>query len=128
MSRQTRFPVAFPGDLWRADLAAIKDDDVAAIAKRARRTIERQGGLSAAELHPCDDEARDGTQLAGCVKHYVGPPRPDGKPPDWGMVFEVRKGPTGRPYLEYLAFGRRHFPKESRRETVYRRAHNRLHG
>ena len=127
MSRETRFPVAFPGDIWRADLAA-SDADVAAIAQRARKAIERQGGLSAAQLHKCDDEAHDGTQLPGCVKHYVGPRRTDGKPPDWGMVFEVRMGPTGRPYLQYLAFGRRHYPKGSQRETVYRRAHNRLHG
>jgi hypothetical protein len=36
-----------------------------------RREVDRDGGLSFSRLKRCDEEGRDGTRLAGCVKTYV---------------------------------------------------------
>lgn len=73
-------------------------------------------------LFACDEDARDGTSLPGCVKVYIPPP---GGP--LGMVCRLAKNKDGRLYLDHLAFGVRHYPPGSNAESVYRVAHRRLH-
>jgi hypothetical protein len=55
------------------------------VARRAldlfRREVDRDGGLSFSRLKRRDEEGRDGTRLAGCVKTYV--PWPTGR---FGLV------------------------------------------
>jgi hypothetical protein len=88
--------------------------------RRTRSRLEREG-QSIDALFACDEEARDGTRLPGCVKVYLPPP---GGP--LGLVFEIAKSKHGRLYLAHLAFGVRHLPAGARGETVYRLAHRRL--
>ena len=61
-----------------------------------------EGGVAVDTLRPCDAEARDGTRLGGCVKHYI--PQPDGR---WGAVFNI-DSEAGKPALVLLAVGERH--------------------
>lgn len=62
-------------------------EDLAHATNAARAAIEptiqklEEGGVAVNALRPCDAEARDGTRLGGCVKHYI--PQPDGQ---WGAV------------------------------------------
>ena len=71
----------------------------------------------------CDEDARDGTSLPGCVKVYLPPPAGP-----LGLVYQIARNKQGRLYLDHLAFGVRHHPPGSRAETVYQLAHRRLHG
>lgn len=89
------------------------------VALDARRQIALHG-ISVALLRPCLDEGRDGTRLPRCVKTYL--PAPAG---DWGMVFEGRLDERGQPFLQCLAFGRRH-PRRAGEPSVYQLAAQRL--
>lgn len=51
----------------------------------------------------CEDDARNGTNLAGCVKTYV--PWPDGR---FGAVFVAVSHPQRPLGLRAIAFGVRH--------------------
>jgi hypothetical protein len=73
-------PVEFNEDAIAEDLTYHPS-----VARRAldlfRREVDRDGGLSFSRLKRCDEEGRDGTRLAGCVKTYV--PWPTGR---FGLV------------------------------------------
>ena len=71
-------------------------------------------------LRRCEAEARDGTRLGGCVKHYI--PQPDGR---WGAVFTIDSA-ASKPALLLLAVGERH-PARPWKPSVYEIAHRRLH-
>lgn len=77
-----------------------------------RREIHRDGGLSFARLKRCDEEGRDGTRLAGCVKTYV--PWPIGR---FGLVLLPVAHPTRPLALRAFAFGVRHPP--ANKPSVY---------
>ncbi len=78
--------------------------------------------MPVSSLQRCDPEGRDGTRLADCLKAYVPPPV--GR---FGIVFRLTVS-DGRAQLDYVAFGVRHHPPQSRAPTVYHLAHYRLHG
>jgi hypothetical protein len=114
------FRVHFDEALFAGDLAAMP----AAAAEVARQARERYGtqGVPVAELRRCEDEGRDGTRLAGCVKAYL--PAPAGR---FGMVLRFAVI-DDQLRLAYLAFGVRHHPRGYHAQTVYQLAHRRLHG
>ena len=114
------FRVHFDEPSFAEDLAAMP----AAAAEVARRARERYAtkGVPVAELRRCEDEGRDGTRLAGCVKAYL--PAPAGR---FGMVLRFAVI-DDQLRLAYLAFGVRHHPRGSHAQTVYQLAHRRLHG
>jgi hypothetical protein len=113
-------PVVFDEENLAIDLRGLPDTATAAL-RDVRTQAERQGGVPYERLAACHSEARDGTDLAGCVKTYV--PWPTGP---WGIVFQAGVDPK-RPFALYtLAYGRRH-PSTGRRATVYQIAHRRLH-
>lgn len=114
-------PVAFDELAWQEDLRTAAKS-VRRIAGETRRRLEREG-QAVDDLFACDEEARDGTSLPGCVKVYVPPP---GGP--MGLVYRVAKNAEGRFYLDHLAFGVRHQPPGSGAPTVYEIAHKRLNG
>jgi hypothetical protein len=92
-------------------------------AKAAIEPVVRElegSGAAIDSLQPCDPEARDGTQLSDCVKHYI--PQPDGQ---WGAVLTVDRE-ASKPALVLLAVGERH-PSRPWRPSVYEIAHRRLH-
>jgi hypothetical protein len=68
-----------------------------------RREVSRDGGLSFIRLKRCDEEGRDGTRLAGCVKTYV--PWPTGR---FGLVLLPVAHPTRPLALRAFAYGVRH--------------------
>lgn len=68
-----------------------------------RREVDRDGGLSFSLLKRCDEEGRDGTRLAGCVKTYV--PWPTGR---FGLVLLPVAHPTRPLALRAFAYGVRH--------------------
>ncbi|MBW8060607.1 MAG: hypothetical protein FVQ78_09900 [Solirubrobacterales bacterium] len=109
----------------RVDEEALAQD-LAHAGEAARAAIEpavrelEGGGVTVDSLRPCDPEARDGTQLSDCVKHYI--PQPDGQ---WGAVFTIDREAL-KPALVLLAVGERH-PSKSWRPSVYEIAHRRLH-
>lgn len=114
------FRVHFDEVLFSEDLAAMS----AAAAEVARQARERYAtqGVPVAELRRCEDEGRDGTRLAACVKAYL--PAPAGR---FGMVLRFAVIDE-QLRLAYLAFGVRHHPRGSHAQTVYQLAHRRLHG
>ena len=114
-------PVAFDELTWQEDLRALAGG-APRIAAETRKRLEREGQAVDA-LFACDEEARDGTRLPGCVKVYLPPP---GGP--LGMVFQLAKNSEGRLYLDHLAFGVRHRPAGATQPTVYEIAHRRLNG
>lgn len=104
---------------------AVFDEDLAHATEAGREAIARtlgevaDSGVPREWLKRCEEEGRDGTRLAGCVKFYM--PQPDGR---WGAVLT---GDTfdETPTLLLLAVGERH-PPQPWRPSVYRVAHNRL--
>jgi hypothetical protein len=68
-----------------------------------RREADRNGGLPVSRLKRCEDEGRDGTRLAGCVKTYV--PWPSGR---FGLVLLPVAHPTRPLALRAFAYGVRH--------------------
>lgn len=114
-------PVAFDELAWQEDLRRVAGS-AKRIGEETRSRLEREGQAVDA-LFACDEEARDGTSLPGCVKVYLPPP---GGP--LGIVFRIARSNDGRLYLDHIAFGVRHLPAGTRGETVYRVAHRRLNG
>lgn len=114
------FPAHFDEDAWEEDLAGATPAGRAA-AEGARVEYERDG-IPFEHARRVQEHGDDGTVLPNCAKVYVPPPA--GR---FGMVFRAIIV-NGRPHLAYLAFGVRHHPRDSRRQTVYQRAHVRLHG
>jgi hypothetical protein len=100
-------------------------EDLARATKAAKATIEpairdlEAAGIAVDSLRPCEAEARDGTRLGGCVKHYI--PQPDGQ---WGAVFSIDQE-ASKLTLVLLAVGERH-PTRPWRSSVYEIAHRRL--
>lgn len=113
------FPTHFDQDAWKEDLARSTPAGREA-AEAARRDYERDG-VPVEHLRRVQEHGSDGTVLPNCAKIYL--PLPAGR---FGMVFRAIKI-AGRPCLAYLAFGVRHHPRDSRRASVYRLAHQRLH-
>jgi hypothetical protein len=112
-------PVAFDELAWQEDLRALIGG-ARRIAAETRSRLDREGqGVDA--LFACEEEARDGTSLPGCVKVYLPPP---GGP--LGIVYRLAKNPDGRLYLDHIAFGIRHRPAGSAQPTVYEIADRRL--
>lgn len=103
---------ALAEDLGRASEAA------RAAIEPAIRKLEADG-VAVDSLRPCEAEARDGTRLGGCVKHYI--PQPDGR---WRAVFSIDRE-AAKPALVLLAVGERH-PLQSWKPSVYEIAHRRL--
>jgi len=69
----------FDDVLWDEDLAGATTEATLA-ASRARDELSRHGA-PLDELRACDEDARDGSSLPGCVRLYV--PLPAGP---WGIV------------------------------------------
>lgn len=113
-------PVAFDELAWQFDLRKASKS-ARRIAEETRSRLEREGQAVDA-LFACDENARDGTSLPGCVKVYIPPP---GGP--LGLVYRLAKNKNGRLYLDHLAFGMRHHPSGSGAESVYLMAYRRLH-
>jgi len=113
-------PVAFDELAWQDDLRKA-GKSARRIGEETRSRLEREGQTVDA-LFACDEDARDGTSLPGCVKVYIPPP---GGP--LGLVYRLAKNKDGRLYLDHLAFGVRHHPPGSDANSVYRLAHRRLH-
>jgi hypothetical protein len=105
--------VAYAEDLGRATEAA---------GSAIRTAIDGllANGVPVTSLRRCEDEARDGTRLGGCVKHYI--PQPDGR---WGAVFTI-DSVASKPALVLVAVGERH-PAQPWKPSVYEVAHRRLH-
>jgi hypothetical protein len=95
-------PVMFDEHALTEDLA--HHPPAARVALDAfRREVSRDGGLSFVRLKRCDEEGRDGTRLAGCVKTYV--PWPTGR---FGLVLLPVAHPTRPLALRAFAYGVRH--------------------
>jgi hypothetical protein len=118
--RVRRAPVAFDDAAFAEDLNRAGDNGER-IARAARSEYERDG-VPLDALMACDEEGRDGTLLANCVKVYR--PHPIG---NFGMVFRIERR-DGGVVLAYAAFGVRHHPRGSNAPTVYEIAHKRLNG
>jgi hypothetical protein len=95
-------PVAFKEDAIAEDLTH-HPPAVREALDLFRREIDCDGGLSLSRLKQCDEEGRDGTRLAGCVKTYV--PWPTGR---FGLVLLPVAHPTKRLALRAFAYGIRH--------------------
>jgi hypothetical protein len=104
---------------------AVLAEDLSRASKAAKAAIEpairdlEADGVRVDSLRPCEAEARDGTRLDGCVKHYI--PQPDGR---WGAVFSIDRE-ASKPALVLLAAGERH-PVRPWKPSVYEIAHRRL--
>ena len=102
------------------------EEDLGHASEAARAAIEtmvetlRSDGAPKDWLKRCEDDARDGTQLAGCVKLYI--PQPAGQ---WGAVLAGDEE-ASKPALVLVAVGERH-PSAPWRPSVYEIAHRRLH-
>lgn len=123
--RGVRLPVAVDDTVWREEVQRYDSRSTERIAaERERRTLD--AGLEIRALMPCSAEGRDGTNLAVLVKVYV--PISDGPASERPLAFVLRplRGDSG-PYLELLAYGERH-PDLVETQSVYARAHKRLHG
>lgn len=100
-------------------------EDLAHCTSAARAAIEsmvetlRDQGAPREWLLRCEEEARDGTRLKGCVKLYI--PQPAGH---WGAVLSGDKEAT-KPALVLIAVGERH-PVRPWKPSVYEIAHRRL--
>jgi hypothetical protein len=85
---ERRLSAQFDAAAWEEDLARVSD------AGRRAGTVARaryeQAGVPLSELRPCEEHARDGTSLPGCVKLYLPPPA--GR---FGMVFRPKAFPGG---------------------------------
>lgn len=112
-------PVAFDELTWQEDLRKTSKS-ARRIGEETRSRLEREGQAVGA-LFACDEHARDGTSLPGCVKVYLPPP---GGP--LGIVYRLAKNKEGRLYLDHLAFGVRHYPPGSNADSVYQLANRRL--
>jgi hypothetical protein len=115
------FRVDFDDATFAEDLEHTSSDTGRELAQRERDKLTDER-LPSDQLKRGDTVARDGTSLPGCVKIYI--PEPDGT---WGMVFQLRIGSDGRPFLACLAFGTRH-PTGLGALSVYQIAHQRIHG
>ncbi len=116
--RPTIVPAVFDDSILASDLKRLPPTAKTSLCD-VRRHTQLDGGIPRNRLKRCQAEARDGTDLAGCVKTYV--PWPDGP---WGIVFRAGKDPN-RPFAIYtIAYGRRH-PKTGR-TSVYEIASRRL--
>ncbi|HWP33330.1 MAG TPA: hypothetical protein VNL97_06235 [Solirubrobacterales bacterium] len=108
----------------RVDEKALAED-LGRASEAARATIElairklEAEGVAVVSLRPCEAEARDGTKLGGCAKHYI--PQPDGR---WGAVFSIELEGS-KPVLVLLAAGERHPPRPWK-PSVYEIAHRRF--
>ncbi len=115
------FPIVFDESILNSDLQRLPAAAETALHRLHAQT-QRDGGIPRGHLKRCHGEARDGTDLEGCVKTYVE--WPNGP---WGIVFRAGDDPR-RPFALYtLAYGRRHHPRDSHTPTVYQLAHQRLH-
>jgi len=116
----------FPAGVWAADveLRYAPASRARVVAEQSRRAFEREG-IPERELQVCKAEGPEGTDLPGCLKLYLplGVSDPHERP--FGMVL-IDVG-ENEPALVLLAYGVRHLPEESHSESVYRRAHRRLH-
>lgn len=101
-------------------------EDLARCTAAARKAIESAVGVLVDEgaprewLRRCEEEGRDGTRLAGCVKIYIPPPA--GR---WGAVLTADEE-ASKPALVLVAVGERH-PAQPWKPSVYEIAHRRLH-
>lgn len=96
-------------------------EDLTHNSKAARAVIEpvirrwEKKGIELSSLKKCDPEHREGTELPGCRKVYIG---------KWGAVFKLDREDS---VLVLLAVGDRHPDKRKRwRPSVYQVAHRRL--
>ncbi len=125
-AEERRLRAVFPAGVWAADVESRYPASSRAreVAEQARRALERDG-IPERELQACEPEGPDGTHLAGCLKAYLplGPSDPRQRP--FGMVF-IDVG-DDEPALVLIAYGVRHQPSGAHAESVYRRAHQRLH-
>ena len=123
-----RFAASFDERAWSEDVAASYGEGsrARAAAVDARRQFERQG-VPASTLQACEEDGRDRTRLGNAVKTYLPLSAGPASSRPFGMLFmPVLR--NGRLELDFLAFGVRHHPRESRAPTVYAIAHRRLHG
>ena len=125
---RAHFVVRFDPRAWAEDVGDRYAERSGArrVAERARREFERHG-VAAGALQACDHSARDGTRLGNCVKAYLPVSERPSEERPFGMVF----APVLRErelQLDFLAFGVRHQPADSRAPSVYEIAHARLHG
>ena len=111
------FPVIVDEETLAEDLAHAGEAARAAIEPMVARL--RESGAPVRWLKRCEEEARDGTSLPGCVKMYI--PQPDGQ---WGAVF-LGTTVNGTLTLILLAVGERH-PTVAWRPSVYQVADRRL--
>jgi len=121
-----RLRAVFPVGVWAGDVESryAASSRARSVAEEARRNFERDG-VPGRELQACEAEGPEGTQLADCLKVYLplGPSDPRQRP--FGMVF-IDVG-RNEPALVLLAYGVRHPPEEAHAESLYWRAHRRLH-
>lgn len=111
------FPVIVDEETLAEDLAHASEAARAAIEPMVARLAD--SGAPARWLKRCEEEARDGTSLPGCVKMYI--PQPDGQ---WGAVL-LGTTVKGALTLILLAVGERH-PSVTWRPSVYQVADRRL--
>lgn len=123
---ERRVRAVFPAGVWAADVERRYpvSSRPRTVAEHARRAFERDG-IPERALQACKADGPEGSQLADCLKLYLplGPGDPRERP--FGMVF-IDVGRDG-PALVLLAYGVRHPPAGAHAESVYRRAHHRLH-
>lgn len=121
-----RLRAVFPAGVWAADVEGRypASSRPRTVAEQARCAFERHG-IPEQALQACEPEGPEGTRLAGCLKVYLPLGASDPRERPFGMVLiDVGKD---EPALVLLAYGVRHQPPGAHAETVYRRAHQRLH-
>lgn len=121
-----RLRVVFPAGIWAADVERpYRASSRARVAAEVARRAFEKDGVPESELLACEPEGPDATQLEDCLKVYLplGPSDPAERP--FGMVF-IDVGEE-KPALLLLAFGVRHQPEGAHADSVYMRAHRRLH-
>jgi hypothetical protein len=115
--REPRLTALFNEARWSTDVQRLGARG-RQLAEATRHRLERDG-VALPELHRCQAEGPEGTQLAGCVKLYLD---------DWRLVFVGAATRDGRPALLCIALGLGHPPADSTAPSAYRIAHRRLHG
>lgn len=123
-SRRRRLPVRFQDAVWREAVRGFSGRPFD-VAMRGRTAIEK-GGVTLADLLPCDAEGPDGTRLAGCAKLYL--PATGGPPSErpFAFVLQLARDANNGLVWIFVAFGHRH-PTPGVR-SAYERAHRQLHG
>jgi hypothetical protein len=125
--KPSAIPVVFGAEEWQEEVERYPPSAIPrARAQSARRAIE--AGSARLDWRRCraEDDPR-GIRLPRCLKLRVPLDEAGASAAPYGFVFQFQRAADNSPMLNFVAFGERH-PDNERTQSVYVRAHKRLHG